>query len=161
VAAACGAAGVTGSIALRMAWLFAAFHVAMCTLGWSIGAVAERWIAAWDHWVAFGLLVLIGGKMVYSALRPGVVPSPASWGTLLVLAVATSIDAVAAGITLPLVDAPELVTIGLVGAVVLVFVLVAARVGAFLGMRFGRALQIGGGVALIGLGVKIAFEHAW
>jgi len=161
IAAACGAAGAAGSLIWRMAWLFAAFHVAMCTLGWSIGVAAEDWISAWDHWVVFGLLALIGGKMVWSAMRPESIGLPTSWGVLLGLAVATSLDAVAAGVTIPLVDAPEVVTIGLIGVVVCVLVLAGASIGARLGARMGRGLQIAGGVTIIGLGVKTLVLHVW
>jgi putative Mn2+ efflux pump MntP len=159
VSAACGAAGIARAITFRMAWLFAVFHIAMCSLGWLIGEVADDWVSTWDHWLAFGLLAVIGGKMTWSAMRSEPVEVPASWSVLLGLAVATSIDAVAAGVTLPLVDVPELVTIGAVGGTVFVFVMVGAAIGAHLGARFGRAFQIAGGVAIIGLGVKIVVEH--
>ncbi|MBA2542248.1 MAG: manganese efflux pump [Deltaproteobacteria bacterium] len=159
VAAACGAAGVSTSMALRMAAVFATFHVAMVSIGWSIGHVAESWVEPWDHWIAFALLAVIGGKMVVSAMRSEVVAPPVGWRVLLGLAFATSLDAVAAGVTLPLVDAPELVVIALIGGVVFVFVLVAARIGALLGDRFGRGLQIAGGLAIIGLGAKLLLDH--
>jgi putative Mn2+ efflux pump MntP len=159
IAAVSGAAGVSPAHARRMAAVFALFHVAMTTIGWMVGALAEAWISAWDHWVAFGLLAAIGGKMVFSALRPGVVALPATWGILLALALASSIDAIAAGVTLPLVDLPELVTIALIAIVVYVMVLIGALTGGRLGARFGRGLQVAGGVALIALGAKVALEH--
>jgi len=159
VATACGAIGATSALTFRMAWLFAVFHIGMCALGWAIGATAEAWMSAWDHWVAFGLLAIIGGKMMWSAMRPEVPVLPASWGVLLALAVGTSIDAVAAGVTLPLIDAPEVLTIGLVGGVVFAFVNVGARIGARLGERFGRAFQIAGGATIVALGVKTLVTH--
>lgn len=159
VSAACGAVGVTRAVTLRMAWLFASFHVGMSSLGWLIGEVARDWVASWDHWLAFGLLAVIGGRMTLSALRSDPVETPASWGMLLALAVATSIDAVAAGVTLPLIGVPELVTIGAVGITVFAFVLAGASIGARLGARFGRAFQVAGGVAIIALGAKILVEH--
>lgn len=159
VSAACGAAGVTRSLTLRMAWMFAVFHIAMVTVGWLAGEVAAEWVTSWDHWLAAGLLGVIGGKMALSAMRSNPVELPASWSMLFGLAIATSIDAIAAGVTLPLVGAPELVTIGAVGITVLVFVLAGAWIGARLGARFGRAFQIAGGVTLVALGVKILVEH--
>jgi putative Mn2+ efflux pump MntP len=159
VAAACGAIGVDTRMALRMATVFALFHVAMATIGWMIGTVAETWISAWDHWVAFGLLLVIGGKMTISAARPGAVAIPTGWGLLLGLAIATSLDAVAAGVTLPLLDLPELVTIALIGGVVFVLSLIGVKVGALLGARFGRVLQIAGGCAIVGIGVRTLLLH--
>lgn len=159
VAAACGAVGFDRRAALRMATVFALFHIAMCTIGWMIGTVAAEWISAWDHWVAFALLTAIGCKMVVSALRPGAVALPASWGMLLGLALATSIDAIAAGVTIPLLDPPELASIAMIGSVVFVFVLVGARIGVALGGRFGTALQVVGGLAITGIGVRILVEH--
>src|SRR5688572_12772095 len=91
IAAVCGAAGVSRAQARRMAMVFSLFHVAMATIGWMVGALAEAWISAWDHWVAFALLAVIGGKMVVSALRPGAVAIPATWGVLFALALASSI----------------------------------------------------------------------
>ncbi len=160
IAVAAGAAGIRSAAGVRMAVVFALFHVAMATIGWMIGTAAEAWIASWDHWVAFGLLGVIGGKMVISALRPGTVEIPASWGLLVGLAIATSIDAIAAGVTLPLLAIPELATIGLIGGVVFVFVVTGVRVGGCLGgTRFGRMLEVVGGLAVIGVGVRIVIQH--
>lgn len=159
LSAACGAAGIARALTLQMAWLFAVFHVGMASLGWLVGEVAVDWVASWDHWLAFGLLAVIGGKMTLAAMRAEPVELPASRRILLGLAVATSIDAIAAGVTLPLVGVPELVTIGAVGVTVFGFVLAGASIGARLGARFGRAFQIAGGVAIIGLGAKILVEH--
>ena len=161
VATACGAAGAATAQTFRISWLFAVFHVAMCTTGWLVGVAAESWISAWDHWLVFGLLGVIGGKMLWSAFQPDAVTPPASWRTLVGLAIATSIDAIAAGVTLPLVDAPEVLTIGLVGGVVFVAVNAGARLGTSLGVRFGKAFQVAGGVAIIGIGVKTLATHTW
>jgi len=159
VAAAGGAAGIGRSVAVRMAVVFALFHVAMATLGWMLGTVAETWIASWDHWVAFALLTAIGAKMVVSAIRPGAIEIPASWGLLFGLGIATSLDAVAAGVTLPLLDVPELLAIAMIGAVVFTFVVVGVAIGAMLGARLGRLLQVAGGLAIVGVGVRILLQH--
>jgi manganese efflux pump family protein len=160
IAAACGAVGTERGAALRMAVVFALFHIAMATVGWMAGTVAEDWISTWDHWIAFGLLSAIGVKMVWTALRPGgPVDAPATWSTLIGLAVATSLDAVAAGVTLPLLASPPLVTIGLIGGVVFCVVLLGVRIGAVVGSRLGRVFDVIGGLAVIAIGVRILVEH--
>lgn len=160
ISLACGAAGAQRRTILRMAWVFGLFHVAMITVGWLVGAVAAQWMEAWDHWIAFGLLAIIGGKMMWSALKPGdAVTPPEGWSVVLGLAVATSLDAVAAGITVSLIDLPELVVAVLVGATVFVFVILGGTLGARLGERFGRALQVLGGAAIVAIGARVLVEH--
>lgn len=160
IAVACGAVGVERGGSVRMAAVFALFHVAMATLGWMAGTLAASWISAWDHWVAFALLAAIGAKMVWTALRPGgPVDAPATWSRLIGLAVATSLDAVAAGVTLPLLVPPPLATIGLIGAVVFAVVVLGVRIGAVVGSRLGRVFDVIGGLAVIGIGAKILVEH--
>ncbi len=160
ISLACGAAGASRSTIFRMAWVFGAFHIAMICVGWLVGAVAAEWMEAWDHWIAFGLLGIIGGKMVWSALRPDeAVTTSEGWGVVLGLAVATSLDAVAAGITLPLIDLPELLVAILVGATVFTFVMLGGTLGSRLGARFGRALQVAGGAAIIAIGARVLVQH--
>lgn len=164
VAAARGVVGLRRREAFGLASSFAIFQAGMAALGWAIGARAARWIAAWDHWLAFALLVLIGGKMLVEAFRAGPAPAAASPGglslrTLLVLSVATSIDALGAGVTLPLRDAPVGVSLALIGAVTFVLGLGGAIGGRALGARAGRSLEIVGGLTLIAIGVKTLIDH--
>jgi putative Mn2+ efflux pump MntP len=146
-----------------VALLFGGFHAGMPLLGWLLGSRIGVWVAAWDHWTACALLVAIGAKMVHEAWKGG---GEAPKGEdvfrlrpLLVLAVATSIDAFAVGITLRLLKAPlglSLLTIGLTAAVL-------SAAGLFAGRRFGSALgrRLGalGGVVLVAQGVKILVDH--
>jgi putative Mn2+ efflux pump MntP len=147
-----------------VATFFGGFQALMPLLGWIAGSRVGPYVEAWDHWIAFVLLGAIGGKMLWEA-GGNEAPNPRSdedlFGikVLFVLAVATSIDALAAGITLPMLDAPlvlSLVTIGTTTAVL-------SALGLFAGRRFGaalgRRLDVAGGVALIGLGVKILVQH--
>jgi putative Mn2+ efflux pump MntP len=161
VAAVRGAAGVSAAGALRMGVVFGAFQAGMAAAGWGLGAGAARWIEAWDHWVAFGLLAIIGGKMLIEAIRGrGDEPPPEiGWRAIVLLAIATSIDALAAGVTLPLLAAPPALTVALIGGVTAVLSLAGARAGAALGARIGRGLEVAGGLALIAIGVKIVFDH--
>jgi putative Mn2+ efflux pump MntP len=166
VAAARGLAAraIRGRDVLLVALLFGGFQAAMPVAGWALGATLGPWIARWDHWIAFGLLVVLGGRMLVEATRggdeaAGAAGDPFALRTLLVLAVATSIDAFAVGITLPLLDAPfvrSVVTIGVVTALL-------SAAGVLLGRRFGahlgRRADALGGVVLIVLGVEILVSH--
>lgn len=163
VAAARGAAGLRPSEAWKMAVAFGGFQAGMAALGWMIGAGAASWVAAWDHWLVFGLLSLIGGKMLVEAIRRGPEPEASAprlaLRTVLLLALATSIDALAAGVTLPLVGAPVAVSLVAIGMVTLVLSLAGALSGKALGARIGKTLEVLGGLALIGIGTKTLIEH--
>lgn len=153
-----------------LAGTFGAFQALMPLLGWLLAARFGALVEAWDHWIAFGLLSLLGGKMLVEAWRSGdedgdaSAADPFALGTVLILGVATSIDAFAAGLTLPLLGLPPLfaaVVIGLVTAALsaLGFFL-GRRGGAMLGgASIGKRLEILGGLALIVLGVRILLEH--
>jgi putative Mn2+ efflux pump MntP len=150
---------------LRVALLFGGAQALMPVLGWALGSQLGHSMAAIDHWVAFGVLSVIGGKMLLDARKEASAAEepeqPAGFGLriLLGLAIATSIDAFAVGLTLPLLDAPfvlSIITIGVVTAVL-------SGLGVLAGRRFGRLLgsklDAFGGVVLILLGVKILIEH--
>ena len=150
--------------ALRVALLFGGFQAAMPTLGWLLGDRFAPLITAWDHWVAFVLLAGIGAKMIYEALslhaeKPATPADTFGWRPLVILAVATSIDALAAGITLPLLGVPPVMALVVIGAVAAVFSFVGVYVGRRFGDRLGKKLDIFGGLLLIGLGVKTLIEH--
>jgi manganese efflux pump family protein len=152
---------------LVISLLFGGFQALMPLIGWLVGARLGPTIQAWDHWVAFALLSAIGGKMLWEArAKHDTAAAPAlrvdelfRIRILLVLAIATSIDALAVGVTLPMLKAPfatSLVTIGVTTTVLsAIGVLVGRRFGAALGQR----LDAFGGVVLIGLGLKILIEH--
>lgn len=147
-----------------VALLFGGFQAGMPLLGWLLGSRVGPWVVAWDHWIAFALLGGIGAKMLYDSWKGDEREAPKDkdlFGlrVLLVLAVATSIDAFAVGITLPLLKAPvvvSLITIGVTTALL-------SAAGLFAGRRFGsalgRRLDAFGGVVLIAQGTKILIEH--
>ena len=162
VAAARGLAGVRQRDAVLVPLLFGGFQAGMAALGWLGGRLALRWIEAWDHWIAFGLLTVLGGRMVIGAVRGSDEEAAATGGglaTLLLLSVATSIDALAAGLTLELVGAPPPLTLALIGGVTAALSAIGYLAGRRLGRHFGARLELVGGVALIGIGVKILVEH--
>lgn len=150
---------------VRVALLFGGFQALMPALGWALGDRLGPIFARWDHWVAFGLLAALGGKMLLDAVRDDGAPLDGrddqalfGWRVLLVLAVATSIDAFAAGITLPLFGPPA-ISIALIGGVTAVLSAAGVLAGRQLGGHAGRRLDVLGGVVLIGLGAKILLEH--
>jgi manganese efflux pump family protein len=149
-----------------VALFFGGFQALMPMLGWVLGRQLGPWVREWDHWITFALLAGIGANMLFEARRSEerADSSPGksdlfALRALFVLAVATSIDALAAGVTLPMLSAPfvlSLVTIGVTTAVLSAFGLLAGRrFGALLGKR----LDMFGGLVLIALGTKILIEH--
>ncbi|MBK7534917.1 MAG: manganese efflux pump [Myxococcales bacterium] len=140
--------------------LFGAFQAGMAAIGWQGAAWSLRYIDSWDHWLAFFLLVLIGGKMLREGLRQEQEETAAETirGSLAVdlsLAVATSLDAAAAGVSLPSIPTSPLVSVGLIGAVTAGLSALAFVVGWRIGNRLGRAATALGGVVLIGIGVRL------
>lgn len=142
--------------------LFGAAQSAMAALGWLAGHFAGRYIAAWDHYVAFGLLVAIGIHMIVEAWRGDhdEEEKPGSWGLYLGLAIATSIDAAAAGITLPLVPVAPWLSLTLIGTITAACCFVGYAAGRALGDRVGPRLGILGGLVLIGIGTDILIRAA-
>ncbi len=136
--------------------LFGVFQAGMASLGWLGGRAVGPYIAAWDHWVAFGLLVVIGGKMIVDALRGGD-EEPAAGSPLLYLglALATSIDAAAAGLTLHLLEVAPWLTLLLIGSVTVACSAIGYVAARAVGRRLGANLDILGGAVLITIGLDI------
>jgi putative Mn2+ efflux pump MntP len=147
--------------AVLVGLLFGGAQALMPALGWLLGARLGPVIAAWDHWVAFVLLVGIGGKMLWEAAHADGAGERGGFrlGDLLVLALATSVDAFAAGITLPMLGAPLLLSLVTIGVTTAVLSAAAVPLGRRFAARWGRRLDALGGVALILLGVKILVQH--
>ena len=159
--------------ALLISFLFGLFQAVMPVIGWAVGAQFAHAIAAWDHWLAFVLLGGIGAKMLHEAYthrHPGTGAAdkaekasngknPFHLVRLVIMAFATSIDALAAGVTLPVLEVHIAMAAGIIGGVTFALCLVGVSVA----RRFGEALEgrldIVGGVVLIGLGVKTVIEH--
>jgi putative Mn2+ efflux pump MntP len=136
--------------------LFGAFQAGMAALGWLGSRAAAEYIAAWDHWVAGGLLLLIGIKMIGDALR-GSDASASSGGALLYLglALATSIDAAAAGLTLHLLEPAPWLSLTMIGAITASCCFAGYAAGRALGHRLGARLGAVGGAVLIAIGIDI------
>ena len=143
------------------AW-FGGFQALMPLLGYLLGTQFERFVTSVDHWIAFVLLGIIGGNMIREALSKDEDQLDASLAckTMLLLAVATSIDALAVGITfalLPDVDLPAAVSF--IGATTFILSAVGLKVGNVFGLKYKSRAEIAGGIILILLGVKILLEH--
>ncbi len=162
VAAARGLARPRLGEILGLALVFALAHAAMLTLGWTAGAAAAEAVAAWDHWIAFAVLAGLGVRSIAEALGDDdgeAVEVRTDWKTIALLAVATSIDAIAAGLTLPLLSPAPWISISVIAAVVATFTTAGSALGRAAGARIGGHLHLLGGVALIAIGAKILIEH--
>jgi putative Mn2+ efflux pump MntP len=147
--------------ALRIALAFGSFQSGMLILGWWAGTLVLGIIAPFDHWVAFGLLAAIGVKMVRESREGDDRDSPPDLGTaaLLLLSVATSIDALAVGISLAVLSPSILAPAAIVGAVTFGIALAGALLGGRIREEFGKVMEMAGGLVLIGIGIRILMEH--
>lgn len=140
--------------------LFGLFQAGMSGLGWLGGAPLATWASAVDHWIAFVLLGAIGLHMIRESLGPEDEPSPGTGAmALLGLAVATSIDALAAGVSLPVLGQSPLVALPVIGGITLGLALVGGALGRRFGERIGRRFGVVGGLALLGIGTKVLITH--
>ena len=154
--------GMRARGALAMALAFGLFQALMPVAGWLLGSAFAGFITGIDHWIAFLLLAGIGGRMIVEAVHGRDEESQAlSVRVLLLLAVATSIDALAVGIGLRLADPTTQILLAalLIGGVTFGLSLAGGLLGSRLGERFGRSMEVVGGVVLIGIGLRILVTH--
>lgn len=148
---------------IRMAGAFGLFQALMPAIGWFGGSRLADSLAGFDHWIAFVLLAAIGIKMIVEGIRGDCdAPSkkdPTRGIVLLMLAIATSIDALAVGLSFGLVRSPIVVPVVIIGVVAAAFSAVGILFGRRLGCAFGKRMEIAGGVILVLIGAKIAVEH--
>jgi len=155
---------VTGRQTFRMAFHFGFFQFMMPVFGWFAGTAAERLTGEFDHWIAMGLLAFIGGKMIREALKRDdsdacITRDPTRGTTLIGLAIATSIDAFAVGLSLGVLRLGIWFPSILIGIVAAGFTTLGIRLGCRIGLLFSRRMEILGGLILIGIGVKILVDH--
>lgn len=149
---------------LLVALLFGGFQAFMPLLGWLVGSQVGPTIERFDHWIAFLLLGGIGVKMLLDAFKSdeGAPPLPEELfrlSILVVLALATSLDALAVGITLPILGAPLLLSLITIGITTAFLSGAGLVIGRRFGAQLGKRLDIAGGLVLIGLGAKILIQH--
>lgn len=146
-----------------LALFFGAFQALMPLIGWALGTQFASSIQQVDHWIAAGLLFFIGGRMVYEALRGDEAapeaPGATSLKELLILSVATSIDALAVGVTFAFLRVAILPAAALIGVTTFCLSFLGVAVGNRFGVRYKNKAELAGGAVLIFIGVKILLEH--
>ncbi|MCI5920061.1 MAG: manganese efflux pump MntP family protein [Roseburia sp.] len=152
--------------AIVIGLFFGGFQALMPLLGWSLGIQFEQYITSIDHWIAFILLGFIGGKMIVEAVKPDdesvevkEMDPPLNIKEMFVLAIATSIDALAVGITFAFLDYPIVESIIIIGITTFVISIIGVYIGNFFGSKYKQKAELAGGIILVLLGVKILLEH--
>lgn len=148
--------------AVKIALFLAVFQSAMPLIGWLIGSSLKSVIEPVDHWVAFVLLALIGGKMIYESLKePELreIKNPLNIRVILTLSLATSIDALAVGFSFAAILSHILVLVFIIGTVTFLASMLGILLGKKTGTIISRYAEIAGGLILIGIGAKILIEH--
>ncbi len=160
-------AGTTGKVSDRRSRLRLAFHLGlfqslMPILGWALGIAILPLISAVDHWIAFGLLGFVGVRMIRSGLdKDGdfELGNPARGLTMVMLCVATSIDALAIGLTFAILNVKIWTPVLAIGVVTAALSLLGLGIGRRLGVRFGKRMEVVGGLVLLYIGIRIVFSH--
>ncbi len=149
--------------ALRTGLIFGVIEAITPLVGWALGKAAAPYVASWDHWIAFGLLLVLGVRMIRAGLRtptPEVEkPDSHSFWLLAITGFATSIDAMAVGAGLAFIDVNILSTAATIGLATLIMVTLGVMVGRFLGKAVGQRAEIAGGFILVVIGSVILAEH--
>ena len=151
----------------RLSWHFGLFQAMMPIIGWGAGLSIRTFIESYDHWIAFGLLVFVGGNMIREAFeydrkkRKKEKKDPTKGLTLIVLSVATSIDALAVGLSISVLKISIWTPAVIIGVVACGFTIAGLHIGKRIGSaaRVSRNADLMGGLVLIGIGLKILHEH--
>ena len=153
---------ITARHYFRLSFHFGLFQGLMPILGWFTGKSVIPHLKQWDHWIAFLLLLYVGGKMIYESFRNGNTTSvndPTRGMRLVMLSVATSIDALIIGFSLAILGVKIVLPALIIGLTTLLLTFAGMKLGEKLGRLFGRRIEILGGVILLAIGVKILLEH--
>lgn len=153
--------------ALVIGLFFGGFQALMPFVGWLLGSQFEKYITSIDHWIAFILLGIIGGKMIVESVKPDkeddevkeMDDAPLDIKEMFVLAVATSIDALAVGITFAFLDYPIVEAITIIGITTFFISIGGVYVGNFFGNKYEKKAEFAGGLILVLLGVRILLTH--
>ena len=138
---------------------FGGFQALMPIIGWALGYKFEHVIKSVDHWIAFGLLTIIGLSMIREAKQADDLNDDLSFKAMLLLAIATSIDALAVGVTFAFLNVRILPAAALIGVTTFALSAVGVYIGHLFGLKYKAKAEIAGGVILIGIGLKILLEH--
>ena len=143
---------------LRMALAFGIFQAIMPVIGWLVGRTVIDYVAPYDHWVAFGLLAIIGGHMIWEFFEKKEKEETVdvTWGVrLLILSVATSIDSLAVGLSFAFLEVNIGIAVAIIGTVAFIITAVGVIIGRKIGQLIGRWAELAGGLILIGIGLRI------
>jgi putative Mn2+ efflux pump MntP len=146
----------------RLAFHFGLFQAVMPVLGWLAGVSVVSYIASYDHWVAFGLLAFVGGRMIRSALDPehqAFTDDPSRGITLVILSIATSIDALAVGLSLAVLQVSIWYPSIVIGVVAAAFSVAGVYLGCRLSRIFDKRVELLGGAILIFIGLRVMVTH--
>ena len=140
---------------------FGGFQALMPVIGWLLGRQFESLIKSIDHWIAFALLVLIGANMIREAVKNEEENLNESFSpkTMLPLAVATSIDALAVGVTFAFLDVSIVPAVSMIGATTFILSAVGVKIGNVFGAKYKSKAELVGGIVLVAMGIKILIEH--
>ena len=153
---------LTGRHLFRLGFHFGLFQALMPVIGWLAGLTIMQWVEAWDHWIAFSLLAIIGGRMIYEAFSDEEKTDdrdPTKGLSLVLLSIATSIDALAVGFSLSVIGVSIWMPALVIGLVAGILTIVGMLLGGRIGDRWGSRVEIFGGLVLIAIGIKILVEH--
>lgn len=148
--------------AFRIAFFFGLFQAIMPLIGWLSGLTIKDFVMSVDHWIAFFLLSFIGCKMIYESTKIGsekIKTNPLNIHILLLLSIATSIDALAVGISFAFLQISIVTPVITIGMVTFILSFIGVFIGDFKGHLFEGKIEILGGIILIGIGIKILIEH--
>jgi manganese efflux pump family protein len=148
----------------RLAFHFGLFQFMMPVIGWLAGTTVAGYISAFDHWLALLLLGYVGARMVWASLRgeaDSLREDPTRGISLVMLSLATSIDALAVGLSLAFIETPILVPSAVIGIVAAGMTVLGIRIGRRAGDFIGRRVEFVGGLLLVGIGLKIVFDHTF
>lgn len=147
--------------AVRIAFFLAIFQAIMPVLGWLGGITIKEWIEPFDHWVALGILTILGVKMLIESLKASDEKNinPLDIKVIISMALATSIDAFAVGISFAIIEVNMILAVLIIGSVTFIASMLGILFGKKTGSHFGQKMEIIGGLILIAIGIKIVIEH--
>lgn len=152
--------------ALRTGFIFGIIEASTPVIGWALGLYTSQYIIQWDHWVAFGLLFVLGSRMIYQSVKRGdecpcEENAPQRHGSLSLIAtgIATSLDAMAIGVGLAFLQVNIVHTAMTIGMMTMIMATLGMLIGRYVGPVLGKKAEIIGGIVLIAIGFNIVFEH--
>ena len=147
----------------RLSFHFGFFQTGMCLIGWLAGSAVLPLIAGFDHWVALVLLAIVGVRMIREGLRvegeEAAGEDPSRGASLIMLSVATSIDSLAVGLSLAMLQTNIVGSALIIGLVSAIFAAAGVLAGGKLGQRFGKRMEILGGLVLVAIGIRVVISH--